>query len=58
MKMSAQEFHSNFELQPKGDQNLPEGELPDVNPGAVSIRQPALNGTNATIGGFKSTIKI
>ena len=57
MKMSAQEFHSNLQLQQKTDQNLPEGELPDVNPGAVSIRQPALNGTNVTIGGFKSTIK-
>jgi len=51
MKMSAQEFHSNLQLQPKHrDQNLPEGELPDVNPDAVSIRQPALNGTNATFG--------
>ena len=58
MKMSAKEFHSNLQLQQKTDQNLPEGELPDVNPGAVSIRQPALNGTNVTIGGFKSTIKM
>ena len=28
---------------------LPEGELQDINPGAVHIIQPALNGTNGTL---------
>ena len=53
MKMAADEFHSKLKLdQGANTQNIPDGELPDVNPGAVSIRQPALNGTNATSGGF------
>ena len=51
MKMSAQEFHSNLQLENNHQNQLPEGELQDVNPAAVSIRQPALNGTNATSGG-------
>jgi len=44
MKMSAQEFHSNLQLENNHQNQLPEGELQDVNPAAVSIRQPALNG--------------
>ena len=56
MKMAADEFHSKLKLdQGANTQNIPDGELPDVNPGAVSIRQPALNGTNATSGGFLNT---
>ena len=45
-KMNAEEFHSN--IRANGDPvQMPDGELPDVKLSAVSIRQPALNGTTS-----------
>ena len=50
LREQAKNLHVNRQQQyaDKGH-GMPDGELPDVNPNAVHIIQPALNGTNGTV---------
>ena len=53
LKEQAKQFHirqQQMQIDNRRQKTMPDGELPNVNPAAVQVIQPALNGTNSNDG--------